>query len=520
MNPYGLLTDQLSSYWVSGHGKRLKKDGDTRVAVCIDCHGTHDVMRHDNPQSRTYFRNIPDTCGRCHADDALMSEYRLSAAVPDQYRRSVHGRNVLEKGDSGSPTCATCHGSHAAAPPGYLEVSHVCGRCHKQIEDYFLTSIHGRIPVMARCIGCHGKDGDRRNHQIEEASPPVESIVRAYEKALAESGGSQEVLRSRFCEGLNSRAGTLRLDVVCARCHSPERRRDPHSIFFETSDKAAREYGQELAGLLRDAQFGYAAAAERVGRLSRGVLLLKDEALRIEDAKTEVMALTAFIHTLDRKEIIARDQKIREICQEVNVALDDKETGVTRWKMASLPIWGFIAVFAVLMYRKYLALRQAYVRPAGAAADVPTGTAQGTPGRRRFLDVVLAAMGSVAMIGLLWPAVAYILPVRRRGGAMDRVSAGKEAGWAEWEARKVAVTGKPVVVVRTNKGFTAYSAICTHLGCIVHWNQGKREFECPCHAARFDAQGQVLSGPPPTPLPPYAASVVQGEVIVSPAKAS
>lgn len=101
---------------------------------------------------------------------------------------------------------------------------------------------------------------------------------------------------------------------------------------------------------------------------------------------------------------------------------------------------------------------------------------------------------------------------------MDRVTAGKEDGWPVWEARKISVTGKPVVVVRNDKGFAAYSAICTHLGCIVHWNGSKREFECPCHAAVFDAEGKVVSGPPPSALPPYSASVVQGEVIVSPAK--
>jgi cytochrome b6-f complex iron-sulfur subunit len=520
MNPYGLLTDQLASYWVSGHGKRLKQSGDTRVAVCIDCHGAHDVLRHDNPQSRTYFRNVPQTCARCHSDRALMGEFNLNPDVFDQYRLSVHGKNVLERGDSGSPTCATCHGSHAAAPPGYLEVSHVCGRCHKQIEDYFLTSIHGRIPVMARCIGCHGRDGDRRNHQIGEASPPVEVVMQAYVTARAESGDSAEALRSRFTENLNAQAGSLRLDVVCATCHSPARRRDPHSIFFESSDKTAREFGNELAATLRDAQFDYARTAERVQRLSRGVLLLKDEALRIEDAKTEVMALTAFIHTLNRTEIVSRGQKVRDICKEVDDALDIKETGVVRWRMASLPIWAFIAVFAVLMYRKYLELRRAYVTAPGLDAAAHPAPAVLSPGRRHFFDAILATMGSVTLVGLLWPAVAYVLPVGKRGGAVDRVSAGKAEGWATWQSRKISVTGKPVVVVRNDQGFAAYSAVCTHLGCIVHWNESKREFECPCHAARFDAQGQVLAGPPPTPLPPYSATVVQGEVIVAPAKTS
>jgi cytochrome b6-f complex iron-sulfur subunit len=84
-----------------------------------------------------------------------------------------------------------------------------------------------------------------------------------------------------------------------------------------------------------------------------------------------------------------------------------------------------------------------------------------------------------------------------------------------WEGRKVALGAKPVLVIHTDQGFRAMSAICTHLGCIVAWNDAKHEFDCPCHAARFDAAGKVIAGPPPGPLPSYPVSVVQGEVVVS-----
>jgi glycine/D-amino acid oxidase-like deaminating enzyme/nitrite reductase/ring-hydroxylating ferredoxin subunit len=69
------------------------------------------------------------------------------------------------------------------------------------------------------------------------------------------------------------------------------------------------------------------------------------------------------------------------------------------------------------------------------------------------------------------------------------------------EAAILKVDGDNVAAFRDEQGtLHAVSAVCTHMGCLVGWNDTDRTWDCPCHGSRFELSGEVIHGPATQPL--------------------
>lgn len=166
-----------AAYPDSVHGRANLERHEPEVARCWDCHGRHNIKPLDDPRSTVNRRNIPLTCSRCHEDMQVVVKFNIHAESPYQeYRRSVHGRALYDKGllDVGA-VCTDCHGVHNIQGVGTAGLQAkepaTCGKCHRLILEEYQGSIHGREAAKGNidvplCVDCHGE------HTVAAAAAP------------------------------------------------------------------------------------------------------------------------------------------------------------------------------------------------------------------------------------------------------------------------------------------------------------------------------------------------------------
>lgn len=133
--------------------------------------------------------------------------------------------------------------------------------------------------------------------------------------------------------------------------------------------------------------------------------------------------------------------------------------------------------------------------------------------RRKFLGLVA---GVPALLGAACPLAVVggaVNPPNALKPTPPRMAVVKEEDMTE-KPLEFVYDGYPAILFKRGGEYKAFSRVCTHLGCIVAWDEAKRQFECPCHGGIFDEDGQVLEGPPPLPLTVLTAWVEEGVILV------
>lgn len=137
--------------------------------------------------------------------------------------------------------------------------------------------------------------------------------------------------------------------------------------------------------------------------------------------------------------------------------------------------------------------------------------------RRSFLMSVCLGASMVSFGGVSAYAVGkYLFPPGALGGEGEGEAV--RIPFSEvpvGTAKIIRYKGDPSIIVRdSERSVRALSAACTHLGCIVKWDSVKEALVCPCHAAFFDLNGNVMGGPAPSPLQSLPVKISQDEIII------
>lgn len=110
----------------------------------------------------------------------------------------------------------------------------------------------------------------------------------------------------------------------------------------------------------------------------------------------------------------------------------------------------------------------------------------------------------------LFPNVLYEARLSFKAGKPEEYPLGLSTRWKN---------AYRVWIVRDDRGFYAFWARCTHLGCTPNWFDAEGRFKCPCHGSNFNRDGDVIAGPAPKPLWRCAITLADdGQLLVDKAR--
>lgn len=156
-----------------------------------------------------------------------------------------------------------------------------------------------------------------------------------------------------------------------------------------------------------------------------------------------------------------------------------------------------------------------------SAKNSGDNNAQQNPGyrksRRSFLNILLGGSLAAFISSVIYPVFRFLIPPKDTGEpVITSVMAGTVDELKPSSGKIIKFGRKPVILIRTPSGeFRAFSAICTHLGCIVQYRADFEHIWCACHNGHYNLNGVNIAGPPPRPLAPFKVNIKEDKIFVS-----
>jgi len=138
-------------------------------------------------------------------------------------------------------------------------------------------------------------------------------------------------------------------------------------------------------------------------------------------------------------------------------------------------------------------------------------------GRRKFLNWFLGTAAGAFFIAVTYPISRYLIPPEVEESTAHTVTLALKPQDIKPNSGQIFRFGsQPAIIIRTAAGdLKAFTAVCTHLACIVQYRPDLTQIWCACHNGHFDLNGKNVEGPPPKPLDEYTVNVRGDQIVVS-----
>jgi Rieske Fe-S protein len=138
-------------------------------------------------------------------------------------------------------------------------------------------------------------------------------------------------------------------------------------------------------------------------------------------------------------------------------------------------------------------------------------------GRRKFLNWFLSTTAGAFLISVTYPLSRYLIPPKVEESTASTVTLSIKPNDVKANTGQIFRFGsQPAILIKdTNGELKAFSAVCTHLACIVQYRSDISHIWCACHNGHFDLNGRNVEGPPPKPLEQFAVNVRADQIVVN-----